>query len=371
MGSITERPRKDGSTAYLAQVKVKRGGKVIFRVSETFDRRQSALAWISKIEQQTKTDEGIAILKTKKSVATLGDAIDRYVREYGPSIGKTKQQVLRSLKAYDIADKQCDAITSSDIYNLAQDLSRGRQPQTVGNYLSHLGAIFAIARAAWGVPLDPDAMKDAAIVSKRMGYTAKSSKRERRPTLGELADILTHFEERQLRTPRMLPMTKIVLFAMFSTRRLEEITRITWADLEVDNSRVLVRDMKNPGEKMGNHVWCDLPGPALRIIQSMPQTEEMIFPYSTDAIGANFTRACKLLDIQDLRFHDLRHEGVSRLFEMGLTIPQAAAVSGHRSWNSLKRYSHIIGSGDKYEGWPWIERVTEGQRRRLRLVSNG
>src|SRR5215831_10607941 len=60
------------------------------------------------------------------------------------------------------------------------------------------------------------------------------------------------------------------------------------------------------------------------------------------------------LGIDDLRFHDLRHEGISRLFEMGKTIPQAAAVSGHRSWTSLKRYTHIRQTGDKYKGWKWL-----------------
>lgn len=75
-----------------------------------------------------------------------------------------------------------------------------------------------------------------------------------------------------------------------------------------------------------------------------------IFPYSTDAITAAFTRACKLLGIHDLHFHDLRHEGISRLFEMGWNIPHVAAVSGHRSWNSMKRYTHIRQSGDKWTG---------------------
>lgn len=78
-----------------------------------------------------------------------------------------------------------------------------------------------------------------------------------------------------------------------------------------------------------------------------------IFPCSTDAINAAFTRGCKILGIADLRFHDLRHEGISRLFEMGRTIPQVAAVSGHRSWTSLKRYTHIRQSKDKYENWKW------------------
>jgi len=357
MGTIIERKRKDGTTAYLARVTVKRNGKVIFREFSTWDRRKQAEAWIKKLEKQAKAEGGIEILKARKAAATLADAIDRYVLEAGEKIGRTKQQVLRSLKDYSIAEKACEDITSADIYELAQELSVGRKPQTVGNYLSHLSAIFAIARPAWGVPLDPEAMKDAAIVTKRMGYTAKSAKRERRPTLDELSTILTHFEDRQKRVPQMIPMTKIVLFALFSTRRLEEITRITWEDLEEENTRVLVRDMKNPGEKIGNHVWCDLPEPAMRIIRSMPKTKAEIFPYSTDAIGANFTRACRLLDIEDLHFHDLRHEGVSRLFEMGLTIPHVAAVSGHRSWNSLKRYSHIRGTGDRYKDWPWVDRV--------------
>jgi len=59
------------------------------------------------------------------------------------------------------------------------------------------------------------------------------------------------------------------------------------------------------------------------------------------------------LEIEDLRFHDLRHEGISRLFEMGWTIPQVATVSGHRSWKILKRYSHLRQSGDKYANWKW------------------
>ncbi|MDN5851137.1 MAG: hypothetical protein L0H63_16125 [Nitrococcus sp.] len=85
---------------------------------------------------------------------------------------------------------------------------------------------------------------------------------------------------------------------------------------------------------------------AIQVIESMPKTKLEIFPYSPDAITANFTRACKLLAIDDLR-----HEGISRLFEMGRNIPQVAAVSRHRSWVSLKRYTHIREAGDKYGDW--------------------
>ena len=106
-------------------------------------------------------------------------------------------------------------------------------------------------------------------------------------------------------------------------------------------------------------MWCELATEALAVIQSMPRAAPKIFPYSTDAISATFTRTCRFLGIDDLRFHALRHEGISRLFEMGRTIPQAAAVSGHRSWTSLKRYTHIRQSSDKYESWTWLRLVTE------------
>jgi integrase len=166
--------------------------------------------------------------------------------------------------------------------------------------------------------------------------------------------LIAHFIEASRRR-NSLPMHLVTTFAMFSTRRQEEIIRIKWDDLQP--GRVLVRDMKDPGAKAGNHVWCDLPPEAERIIAAMPRRAPEIFPYTTDAVSAAFTRACKMLGIEDLHFHDLRHEGVSRLFEMGKTIPQAASVSGHRSWPSLQRYSHLRQTGDKWAGWASLDRI--------------
>ena len=165
-------------------------------------------------------------------------------------------------------------------------------------------------------------------------------------------------------------MHRIIAFAIFSTRRQEEIIRINWKDLDKEGSRVLVRDMKNPGQKIGNDVWCDLAEEALKIVEAMPKVAEQIFPYTTDAIGASFTRACKILGINDLRFHDLRHDGISRLFELGLNIPKVASNSGHRSWTSLKRYTHLRQTGDKYEGWKWFAEVTKKDPA-LKLVQRG
>ncbi|WP_348643469.1 tyrosine-type recombinase/integrase [Rhizobium lusitanum] len=234
-----------------------------------------------------------------------------------------------------------------------------RQPQTVGNYMSHLGSIFAISKAMWGYELSEEHFKDAMKVMKRLGIIGRSFKRNRRPTIKELEVLLSFFYDRCKRSTEAAPMHKIILFAIFSTRRQEEITKILWDDLDRDNLEVLVRDMKHPGEKVGNDVRCSLTPEALLIIDSMPKIAPQIFPFHPGTISGNFTDVCKLLGIEDLHFHDLRHDGISRLFEIGLDIPRVAMVSAHRSWNSLKRYTHIRQSGDKYADFHWMTTIKD------------
>lgn len=262
----------------------------VWRENKTFERRSTAHAWIETREKELSKPDALTDLtssKGKKRNPTLADAIDRYVQDSEKAMGRTKAQVLRAIKEFDIADKVCDEITIADVVEFArQKLETGVQPQTVANYMSHLGAVFSISRAAWGFPLDDQAMTNAWKVVKKLGFTEKT------------------------------------------------------------------------GQKIGNDVWCDLPAEAATILSAMPRNDQRIFPYSTDAISASFTRATKLLGISDLRFHDLCHEGVSRLFEMGLNIPHVAAVSGHKSWVSLRRYTHLRQTGDKFEGWSWLPAVS-------------
>jgi integrase len=347
MGTIIARKRRDGTTAYLAQILMKRGGKIVFRQSETFDRKQAANAWLSRRETELSKPGAL----DRREDPPLKEVINRYRNEH-KKIGKTKSQVLSSISNnYDIADTVCSKIDSAALVEFAKSIKV--EPQTRQNYMSHLGAIFTVARPAWRYPLDQQAFKDAMIVLKKLGLIGKSKKRERRPTLEELDLLMTHFGKVRLRRPESLPMQKIVGFAIFSTRRQEEITLLAWKDYDQTAQRILVRDMKDPEEKDGNDVFCEVTPEADAIISSMARSGPLIFPYSTDAISAAFTRACKLLGIVDLRFHDLRHEAVSRLFEMGKTIPQAASVSGHQSWGSLKRYSHLKQAGDKFADWKW------------------
>ena len=349
MGSIIARPRRDGTIAYLAKIAIMREGVVMLRESRTFDRKPAARMWIEKREKELAAPGALDRANLDKKDPPLSVAIDRYIDESEKAMGKTKAQVLRTIKAHDIAGKKCSAVNSEILCDFAKSLKSA--PQTRGNYMSHLSSVFTVARPMWGYQLDRKAMDDAMVVLRKMGIISKSDERDRRPTLDELDKLMEHFATVRARRPNSIPMQKIIVFAIFSTRRQEEISRIVWADLEP--GRVMVRDMKHPGDKAGNDTWCDLVPEAEAVIKSMPKVQPEIFPASTDAISAAFTRACQLLGIEDLHFHDLRHDGVSRLFEMGWNIPHVAAVSGHRSWQSLKRYTHLRQTGDKYENWKW------------------
>ena len=348
MATITARRRNDGTVSYTAQIRIKRGGRLVFSQAQTFERETAAKAWVKKKEAELAKPGWVE--KTRVRGNTLGNAIDRYLQDTRKAIGKTKAQVLDALRVDPISRLECIEVRSEDIVELARRLGETRKAQTVQNYISHLAAIFAVARPAWGMELDPIIMKDAATAARRLGLLSKSRERDRRPSLAELERLMAHFQDRHIRG-RSLPMHKVVAFAIFSTRRQSEIVSIRWKDLEP--GRILVRDMNHPGEKIGNDNWCDFTPEAEAIIATMPKTHLEIFPYSTDAVTASFTRACKLLGIEDLHFHDLRHEGASRLFELGRTIPQVATVTGHRSWSSLQRYSHLRHSGDRLKSCAW------------------
>jgi integrase len=354
MGSITERTRADGTSSYRAEIVLSIEGKRR-KFYQTFSKRIIAQRWMKKKETELRKSGGVE--REDAKTQTLALAIDLYVQS-NQQIGRTKAQVLQSIKEFPIGSMAADKIDASHIIAFAQSLLDGdRKPQTVLNYISHLSAVFQIAKYAWHIPLDPEEMKIAMSTAKRLNLVRKSSKRDRRPSIDEMNRLMEFFEDRSRRT-KAQPMHIIIAFAMFSTRRQDEICRITHENYEPHHHRILVRDMKNPGEKIGNHIWCDLPDTACKIIDSQGDSG-IIFPYKRTSISASFTRACKVLDIEDLRFHDLRHEGVSRLFEMGFTIPQVASYSGHRSWPSLQRYAHIRSTGDKWDQWEWIDRITK------------
>lgn len=377
MGTITVRKRRDGSTGYTAQIRIMQKGVTVYQESQTFDRKATAQAWIKRVETEMSVPG--AIEKANRSGVTVKEMIERYLMEYEKlrPLGKTKRATLKAIGETWLGKLEDREITSQKLVEYADGrmMNDGIQAQTVGNDLAHLGAVLSVARPAWGYDIDPMAMPDARKVLRKMGAVTRSKERNRRPTLEELDKLFGYFCEMRDRRKQEIDMVRVTAFALFSTRRQEEITRIKWDALDEARQMVLVTDMKNPGQKYGNDVWCHVPDEAWRIMQSMPKVADDIFPYNSRSISASFTRACHFLEIEDLHFHDLRHDGVSRLFEMGWDIPKVASVSGHRDWNSMRRYTHLKGDGDPYKNWPWLERIITGPnieaRKRIKKRGEG
>lgn len=116
----------------------------------------------------------------------------------------------------------------------------------------------------------------------------------------------------------------------------------------MDKRIVIVRDRKDPREKIGNDQKVPLLNAtgydAWQLLQQQrlaSRVQDRIFPYNSRSVGTAFRRACQELGIEDLHFHDLRHEATSRLFEAGFAIQEVGLVTGHKDWKMLRRYANL------------------------------
>ena len=193
---------------------------LIHRESETFDRQQAAKAWMKR--RETALAHPGALIEVEDP--TLAAVIAQYNLEKMKQHGKTKMQVLKTISASPLGQRPCAQITNPVLIEWVQSMDA--LPQTRGNPVSHLASIFTVARPAWGYPLDDQAMADARVVMIKLGLISRSKSRTRRPTLDELDRLLTHFERISRKRPSAKPMCQLIAFAIVSTRRQEEITRV-------------------------------------------------------------------------------------------------------------------------------------------------
>ncbi len=351
MPTITVRTRADGTKSYRAAIRLKRKGQVVYRESRTFDRKALAKDWATRRELELQ--EYGALERVKHRGVSVGDLIKRYLDEFGENFGRSKYAHLEYMRSFDLAELDALELKPSDIVAHVVWRLKTVKPQTVNNDIIWLRSVFKVARTAWSIPVDVNVVNDAAETCKRERLVSKADSRERRPSLEELNKLMEYATRPGGK--RTIPMDDIILFALFSARRQEEITRIRWDGLDEKNQTIIVSDMKHPTEKKGNHRRVHLTDEALAIIQRQPKRDERIFPDNSKSIGTRFREWCMFLGIDDLRFHDLRHECISWLFERGWDIPRVAAVSGHTTWSTLQKYTHLSRQEphDKYENWTW------------------
>lgn len=325
--------------AFRAQVRVKVRGKVVHAETRSFQKRTAAEAWakrrVLELEEQTPAEMQAGRL-------TVSDMIGRYLKEYADlaDFGRTKRAALGGLQRSGLGPVTLAQLTSARLVQHVIDRrNAGAGPATAMNDLIWLGVVAKVARASWALPVDLQAIEDATRHCRAQRLVAKARRRTRRPTADELSRLSDYFLSRDGRAE--IPMHDVMWFAVHSSRREAEIASILWADNVDAEHTGLVRDAKHPTMKKGNHRVFKYTREAWEIVQRQPKVDARIFPFNAKSIGTAFTRACKVLEIPDLHFHDLRHEATSRLFERGYSIVEVQQFTLHESWDVLKRYVQL------------------------------
>ena len=107
--------------------------------------------------------------------------------------------------------------------------------------------------------------------------------------------------------------------------------------ININNSLYKVLYTKNGEERI-----IPLSAKAIDVLKQLPRAiKGKVFPIKKTTVRSLWERTCKKTNIKGLRFHDLRHEAVSRFFEMGLSVPEVALISGHKDVRQLFRYTHL------------------------------
>lgn len=340
MAHILVRKYGSGVTRYTANVRIRKGKRVIYREAKTFTHRAAAEKWAKS--REVALEDPAALIRAGHGAPSLAELIRWYIDSF-ENISKwqrSKQTHLEFLQRHAIGKSNALALTPAILIDhIRSRHAHGAGAATVANDLTWIGVVLRAAKSVNGLPVDPKVVEEARTACHELRLIAKARKRDRRPTAEELAKLDEFFASRDRRS--VIPMRDIVQFAIFSARREAEICRLEWRDNDTAARTGLVRDAKHPKEKQGNHKRFKYTAEGWLVVERQPRTSEFIFPYNPKSIGDAFTKACHILGIKDLRFHDLRHEATSRLFERGYQIHEVAQFTLHESWNELKRYTNL------------------------------
>lgn len=320
-----------GPKAFRVQVR-RKGHKPITR---TFESKREAEAFGRRVEADIEAGRSPAVAAGVK----VADAIGAYreLRDASPRPirGQSNEHyMLRHLEAA-LGEERVEALTPKRLAAWARTRrEEGAGGYTVGMELSKLGTALKFASITLHQVL-PDVVAAARPMLTHLQLIGPGTERDRRLVGDEQARLLAA-------APPWLG--DVIRFALATAMRRGEIARLAWADVDEAKRLVLIRDRKDPRRKAGNDQWVPLLAvagiDAWAVLQRQPKGE-LIFPHSPELISDTFRIVCGAVQIEDLHFHDLRHEATSRLFEAGFAIEQVALVTGHKNWSMLRRYTQL------------------------------
>lgn len=257
---------------------------------------------------------------------TLGDLVRRYITEITPSKLSADTERLRLQK---LLKAPLCALTLSDLSTGPVAAYRDKRmkevkPGTVARELSLLHNIIEVARREWLVGMTSN------VVAQVRRVPVKNA-RDRRLMPGELKRLV---EALQLTRNKLIKPA--VLLAIETAMRRGELLNLTWDAVDFRS-----RTAHIPHTKTGYARTIPLTDQALAILAELPRSDDKVLPLSAMALRLAWNRVRERAGMPDLRFHDLRHESISRFAEMALTTVELSVISGHRDPRMLFRYAHL------------------------------
>jgi len=329
------------------------------RKSKTFKTKSAAKAWARKVEMQM--DEGTFIDDKEVVSHKLSDLIYNYIKELepvNPVLGSKLSSLQRMAREFE-SDTLKD-LTPQYLLSYGKQRRKKVTASTLQKDMSYLKQVLDYGIVVWKLPLavNPVVVTQPTLGSLKM--VAGSKRRTRRLQEGEWEKLMAGVGRQHDSSSGNNWLSPMIEFAVESCMRQAEIHELTWADIDFERHTVAIQSRRTPGRKQGNdHVIpmrkgvrevllreYEKVGKVTRNKIRLSTRPDHVFgkPSKSSSISDRFGRVCKRVGIEDLTFHDLRHEGISRLFEdreKNYSIPQVAHISGHKKWETLRRYTQL------------------------------
>ena len=288
-------------------------------ISRTFTLKQDALFWAREQERVLELQTDVLQKKTllKK---TLADLLHDYEVEVGQRLKSHHVEVhyFNQLRRTQFAQLTLDRLKPADIQLWVNERSSSHRASSTVRLLGVLNRAFNHAIKHHGYPLPFNPVER--VIKPRIGQKTM------RRIPSRLAKLL---ESPACR------IGWIACFAVETAMRRSEIAKLEWADVDLEGWLVHVKNTKN-----GHDRSVPLSSTALLVLGEFKREDKSVFGMSSNAIRLAWGKYRRSHEIDAVRFHDLRHEAISRLFERGLTTPEVALLSGHKTVSQLFRYAH-------------------------------
>jgi len=189
-----------------------------------------------------------------------------------------------------------------------------------------------------GAGVEPARSRDRGLLNLAAGIRKPkiSNARDRRLNHGE--------EQRLIEAAKDQYMKAVIILALETAMRRGELVDLQWGNVYLKKGYLISKNKDSQGRDATKKI--ELSTRAIRTLQSLPrQIDGRVLKITEDQTTWNFKQLCKKLEIEDLRFHDLRHEATSRFFERGLSAEEVMTMTGYKTYSMLARYTHLKGKG--------------------------